>query len=122
MTFRFISGLSLLAIAFMMISSLSASDQCDTCRRNDRHAIAGWPQCVAPWARPSIGCHESGGYVGGGAPVRGDCRCPHEGTFGWDYHGRLFTKRVWLGWHHGRRDQGGTGAYRTDGPHFPHHE
>ena len=79
-----------------------------------RHYRAGWPQCVSRWARPSFGCHESGDYVGGGAPICGDERCPHEGTFGWDYHGRLFQKRIALGWYHGRRSQGGAGAYRTD--------
>lgn len=104
------------------IAPLSASDPpCPNCESHDRHACAGWPQCVAPWAHPSYGCHEWGGYVGGGAPVHGDCRCSHEGTWGWDYHGRLFTKRVWLGWHHGRREQGGYGAYKSDGPHFLHH-
>ena len=81
-----------------------------------RHHCAGWPQHVAPWARPSFGGYESGCYVGGGAPFHGDARCWDEGTWGWDYHGRLFDKRIWLGWHHGRRAQGGVGAYRTDGP------
>lgn len=86
----------------------------DTSQNNARHYWAGWPQCVSRWARPSIGCHESGYYVGGGAAVLGDARCTHEGTFGWDYHGRLFPKRIALGWHHGCRSQGGVGAYRTD--------
>lgn len=90
-------------------------------RRIARHVYAGCPQCVAPWARPS-GSHESGYHVGGGAHLFGDARCNHEGTWGWDYHGRLFDKRIWLGWHHGRRDQGGVGAYRTDGAKFPFHE
>ncbi len=112
---------SVLLAAF--VAPLSADEQpCENCERINRHARAGWPQCVSQWARPSYGCHESGCYVGGGAPVHGDCRCSHEGTWGWDYHGRLFTKRIWLGWHHGRRQQGGYGAYKSDGPHFPHHE
>ena len=104
------------------ITPLSASDpQSPDCECQDRHACAGWPQCVAPWARPSYGCHEWGYYVGGGAAAHGDCRCSHEGTWGWDYHGRLFTKRVALGWYHGRREQGGYGAYKSDGPHIlPH--
>ena len=114
----------LLASIFLtaFIAPLSASDPpCPNGECYDRHAYAGWPQCISPHARPSYGCHEWGGYVGGGAPVHGDCRCAHEGTWGWDYHGRLFTKRVWLGWHHGRREQGGYGAYKSDGPHCPHH-
>ncbi len=110
------------ALLLAFVAPLGASEkQCENCERYDRHAIAGWPQCLSPLARPSYGCHEWGGFVGGGAPVHGDYRCSHEGTWGWDYHGRLFTKRVWLGWHHGRRDQGGAGAYKTDGPHLVHH-
>ena len=92
------------------------TDSGDACRQHTRHLRAGWPQCVAPWARTSFGGHESGYYVGGGAPFHGDARCWEEGTWGWDYNGRLFDKRIWLGWHHGRRAQGGVGAYRTDGP------
>lgn len=104
------------------IAPLCAGDQVSKdCESYDRHARAGWPQCVAPWARASFGPYESGGYIGGGAPFHGDCRCGHEGTWGWDYNGRLFNKHIWLGWHHGRRNQGGTGAYKSDGPHFPHH-
>lgn len=91
----------------------TASDN-DASQNNARHYWAGWPQCVSRIARPSIGCHESGYYVGGGAAVCGDARCTHEGTFGWDYHGRLFPNRITLGWYHGRRSQGGGGAYRTD--------
>ncbi len=93
----------------------TSSSQPDASQNIARHYRAGWPQCVSRWACPSCGCPESGDYVGGGAPFCGDARCPHEGTWGWDDNGRLFSKRIWLGWHHGRRFQGGTGAYRTDG-------
>ena len=31
-------------------------------------------------------------------------------------------RRVWLDWTHGRRYQGGSGSYRTDGPALHHHE
>ena len=92
----------------------SNSGNSDASQNNARHYWAGWPQCVSHIARPSIGCHESGYYVGGGAVFGGDARCTHEGTFGWDYNGRLFPKRIALGWHHGRRSQGGVCAYRTD--------
>jgi hypothetical protein len=116
------SSLPILMLTTSLTVLATADDQhCDACRSADRHAIAGWPQCVAPWAKPSFGGHEYGYYVGGGAAWHGDGRCPHEGTWGWDYHGRLFQKRIWLGWHHGRKDQGGTGAYRTDGPPLWHH-
>ena len=96
-------------------ATAATSRQIDQGQNYLRHCCAGWPQCVSRWARPSYGCHESGYYVGGGAAFCGDTRCPHEGTFGWDYNGRLFQKRIALGWHHGRRSQGGVGAYRTDG-------
>jgi len=112
---------TLIVLGFMSVRLAASDHRCDTCERYDRHACAGWPQCISRWARPSYGCHEWGCYVGGGAPFHGEGRYGHEGTWGWDYHGRLFTKRIWLGWHHGRRDQGGDGAYRTDGPHLLHH-
>src|SRR5262245_41675295 len=83
---------------------------------------AGCPQCVAWWARPADG-QRVGYYVGGGCPFRRCADAPHpgEGTWGWDYQGWLLPRRVILGWWHGRRYQGGTGAYKTDGPrlHLP---
>ena len=43
-----------------------------------------------------------------------------DGTWGWDETGcHLFRRRVILGWSHGRKYQGGTGAYLTDGPVVP---
>src|SRR5712691_1746294 len=112
--------LCFVAALFLSLRSMTLwgtdTDSGDPWRCCARHYRAGWPQSVAPWARPSFGDHECGYYVGGGAPFHGDSRCWDEGTWGWDYHGRLFDKRIWLGWHHGRRAQGGVGAYRTDGP------
>lgn len=44
----------------------------------------------------------------------------NQGTWGWDETGGLhLRRRVILGWSQGRRYQGGTGAYRTDGPVIP---
>ena len=89
----------------------------------ERQQRAGYPLEVAPWAHPS----DTGRYVGysvGGGSVNnrtGDPPSPDEGTWGWDYRGWLFPRRVILGWWHGRY-QGGTGAYRTDGPHLIQHE
>ena len=73
---------------------------------------------------PSISCHArpsdtpayGGYYVGGGAAFHGEPRGPCEGTWGWDYSGFLIHRRVALDWFHGWRSQGGTGAYKTDGP------
>lgn len=85
----------------------------------------GRPFDVAPWAMPS-NTHSYLGYlVGGGCSHRrkGDGPTAEEGTWGWDYRGWLLPRRVNLGWWHGRRYQGGSGAYKTDGPHvLPHLE
>lgn len=84
---------------------------------------AGDPQCISPLAKPTESPHEFGYYVGGGAREksrRADHRLPHEGIWGTDYAGLLIPKHVALGWWHGRRTQGGTGSYSTDGPRMLH--
>jgi hypothetical protein len=88
------------------------------------HCRAGWPLCVAPWAIPSSTPAYCGGYVGGGCAHCPKCedRSPEEGTWGWDYVGWVFHRRVFLGWWHGRREQAGIGAYKTDGPKLKPHE
>jgi hypothetical protein len=74
---------------------------------------AGNPQIVAWYAQPSDTGSYIGYYVGGGAACRGEPRNINEGTWGWDYQGWLFPRRVALDWWHGRRYQGGIGHYRT---------
>jgi hypothetical protein len=75
---------------------------------------------VAKYAKPSNTPHYCGGYVGGGTICKGDPRSLDEGTWGWDYQGCCAGfRRIWLQWSHGRRYQGGTGAYKTDGPPVP---
>src|SRR5262249_50245999 len=70
---------------------------------------------IAPWAIPSDTGHSVGSYIGGGClfPRKAEPRLPEDGTWGWDYQG-WFPRRVILGWWHGRKFQGGTGAYKTD--------
>jgi hypothetical protein len=80
------------------------------------HERAGCSMLIRSRAIPSNTPHYGGYWVGGGSPLFGDGPAFSEGTFGWDYFGILFTKRVALNWSHGRRYQGGTGAYKTDGP------
>jgi hypothetical protein len=80
------------------------------------HARAGCSMLIRQHAIPSNTQHYGGYWVGGGLPVFGDARELHEGTFGWDYFGILFNKRIDLNFSHGRRYQGGTGAYKPDGP------
>ena len=79
--------------------------------------VGGLPQ-VAWWAIPSDTGHYLGYYVGGGCgrPLKAEPRRSDEGTWGWDYQGWLIPRRVTLEWWHGRRYQGGTGAYQSDGP------
>jgi hypothetical protein len=89
--------------------------------RLDDHQCAGWPTDVHCRAFPSDTGRYCGYYVGGGAAWHGEGRYPHEGTWGWDFHGFCFPKRVALGWWHGHL-QSGTGAYATDVPQPMHHE
>jgi hypothetical protein len=84
---------------------------------------AGDPQCISPLAKPTESPHEIGYYVGGGARQKSrhaEHRLPHEGVWGTDYAGLVIPKHVELGWWHGRRAQGGTGSYRSDGPRVVH--
>lgn len=98
-------------------SSSVAEEMCAHCGSTSGHDRAGCPMSVRPWAVPSNTRFYGGYYVGGGnAYGRGEPRLPNEGTWGWDYGGIWFAKRVILDWTHGRRYQGGTGAYATEGP------
>jgi hypothetical protein len=84
--------------------------------RHADHYRAGCSMLIRKRAIPS-NTHRYGAYwVGGGLPVHGDDPTFEEGTFGWDYFGCLYHRRVVLNWSHGRRYQGGMGAYKTDGP------
>lgn len=84
------------------------------------HVRAGYPQCLATHVQATNTAGGVGYYVGGGAAHGGAARCREEGTWGWDETGHPgCRRRVALGWWHGRKDQGGTGAYATDGPHVP---
>jgi hypothetical protein len=86
---------------------------------------AGYPWALAGHLEPSTTSGGIGYYVGGGVPIghalgQGERRRPDEGTWGWDETGSShFRHRMILGWSHGRNYQGGTGAYRTDGPVVP---
>ncbi|HEV3165654.1 MAG TPA: hypothetical protein VGZ22_16625 [Isosphaeraceae bacterium] len=86
---------------------------------NDTLRRAGNPQCLSHHAAPSTTPNYSGYYVGGGSAHGGGPRCVEEGTWGWDYVGGHLPRHVYLRWTHGRRDQGGTGSYKVDGPEVP---
>jgi hypothetical protein len=89
---------------------------CATCCKQDPEERAGHPFEVSRCAHPS----DTGRYdmyqVGGGSARHGDAPCPDDGTWGWDYFGLCLPVRVALDWFHGKKEQGGPGAYKTDGP------
>ena len=81
----------------------------------------GVPYPVGRFAKPTYGPDYGYGWVGGGAPSwRGEPRRANEGVWGRDYMGVVYLRRVWPNWWHGQREQGGTGAYRPDGPKLLH--
>ena len=82
---------------------------------------AGFPRSLAKHLEPSRTAGGIGYYVGGGVPWgRGQGRRGGDGTWGWDETGgRRHRHRTILGWSQGLKYQGGTGAYRTDGPVVP---
>lgn len=105
------------ALALAWTALTEAGQPCENCQRAQSHCRAGCPQTIGRLAIPSNTRNYLGYYVGGGsAGPHAEARATSEGTWGWDYGGILFPKRVALGWSHGRRYQGGTGAYRTAGP------
>jgi hypothetical protein len=85
------------------------------------HEQAGCAMLIRNRAIPTNTRFYGGYWVGGGLPVKGDGPFTNEGTFGWDYFGMTFNKRIALNWSHGRWYQGGTGAYKTDGPRLQRH-
>jgi hypothetical protein len=80
---------------------------------------AGYPPCVAWYARCGRTDKYALGYVGGGCVGRcGEARNLDEGTFGWDYAGHWRPGRVFLNWCHcGKSPK--EGPYKTDGPNVP---
>ena len=83
------------------------------CHNHDR---AGNPLCLRSHLEPTNAGDSYGYYVGGGGGHGSGPRCREEGTYGWDYTGIKFPRRVVLGWNHGRKFQGGTGYYQTNDP------
>lgn len=110
---------SLLAVVWLCVATRGADDHLDF-RMHDPLQRAGHPDSVKRHAIPSETPHYSMGLVGGGAAVRGEPPWPGEGTWGWDYHGAVLPKRVWLGWLHGRHPRSGLRGYQTDGPKLIH--
>lgn len=107
-------------LSLVLAGSANAQQTDDpACRQAERNARACHAQTVSGLATRSNTKHYGWYYVGGGTLFRGDRPSPQEGTFGWDYRGFILPKLVQLGWSHGRRYQGGGGAYRTVGP-APH--
>ena len=77
---------------------------------------SGHPHHVAPWATCSVDGKYSSWFVGGGTPfAKGRPRKRTEGTWGLDYGGLFGHAHVWLKYTRFHRNQGGEGAYATDG-------
>ena len=112
------ANLTLLLAA--LVAAASGCSLCDGLQSAHRpHADrerAGYPDEVADCAAPSDTGSYVGYQVGGGAPRKGEGPHVEDGTWGWDYEGWCWPSKVVLGWWHGLRDQGGEGAYETDGP------
>jgi hypothetical protein len=91
------------------------------CPRNIAHSHerAGFPLLISPCAKPGTTPAYVNYYVGGGAGCFGCPRRVEEGTWGRDYQGHWFPRHVGLGWYHGRKSQGGSGAYESDGHPVP---
>lgn len=91
------------------------------CPRSFEHTFhrAGHPDQISRHAELTRTPSYDSYYVGGGTAFGGCPRRREEGTWGRDYQGLYVPRRVWLDWSHGRRYQGGTGSYKTDGPHVP---
>jgi hypothetical protein len=102
--------------AFVLAASTCAAAAGDPgCCGEEGQRRAGWPQQVSCLAVPTDTGHYVGYAVGGGVPCLGGPPCADDGTWGWDYSGWLYPRQVMLRWTHGRRYQGGVGAYRTTG-------
>ena len=88
------------------------------------HCLSDYLPRLSAWALPSDTGHYVGYHVGGGCgrPHKAEPRRADEGTWGWDYQGWLIPRRVMLEWWHDRRYQGGTGAYKTEGPKLLHED
>ncbi|GIW79573.1 MAG: hypothetical protein KatS3mg105_1380 [Gemmatales bacterium] len=85
-------------------------------RRPDQfsHRRAGFPLEISRRARPSDTGRYVGYYVGGGGVCFGHHPAPNQGTWGWDYYGMKFKRKIFLLWNN--RYQGGMGQYQSEGP------
>ena len=111
--------LALAGLWGLMTTSVRAADP--PAKHPPEHTMrrAGHPQRTAPWAIATPTARYVPYYVGGGTIWHGDDRLTSEGTWGMDYRGSFFKRRIMLDGSHGRRYQGGTGSYKTFGPKVP---
>ncbi len=126
MRFRFTGGViaaTALIVAMLIPASLASrgADAAEPAPPPERPQVVsfsfgGGYDCVARYARPSTTPAYGGYFVGGGSAIDGEPRFTSEGTWGWDYFGHLFQRRIALDWWHGERYQGGIGAYKPNGP------
>ena len=111
--------ISFCAVALAGTRPVTSSRRTAPARATTRPSGVAYP--VGRFAKPTYGPDYNYGWVGGGAPSwRGQPRRANEGVWGRDYQGVVYLRRVWPNWWHGQREQGGAGAYRTDGPKLFH--
>jgi hypothetical protein len=108
--------LLVLALGWLAADVRAQSPRGTTTASDHTFERAGFPNVIAPWARPSQSPKYMPGYVGGSIPFGGGGPvAPVDGVFGYDYVGSGPPGRVFLGWaHHPTYPR--MGPYRTDGP------
>lgn len=115
--------LTVLTSLALVQGSLWASDEAiplGSDGHNHTFERAGYPNEVSKLAHPTNTPKYAGYYVGGGCVCRGGGPGPLQGTYGWDFVGGCLVRpKVMLAWCFKCRYQGGSGAYKTDGPHVP---
>lgn len=108
---------TLLAVSCLLLSSAAWADDPPAPSGDHTHCRAGYPMCIAPWARPGVSPKATGGLIGGGTKRRAAGPSPADGTWGWDYVGCLKPSRLFLGWDYARKHSAPAGPYKVDGPH-----
>jgi hypothetical protein len=104
------------ALCALWAAELQAQSPGTTTAADHTFARAGFPDVIAPWARPGRTAKEMPGIVGGSVALGGDAPVARtEGIFGCDHTGFGPPGRVFLGWAHDPV-RPVMGSYRTDGP------
>ncbi|MSR32954.1 MAG: hypothetical protein EXR99_15785 [Gemmataceae bacterium] len=110
------------AFGLQFIPASQAADDGIPMDSNPEHSWqqTGWANRVKKHAMPTHSPGYGGYWVGGACVKNGGAPGPVDGTYGRDYFGRLFERKVVLGWCFKDKAKGGAGNYATDkGPVVP---